>query len=60
MRFGPTTHAITMPRRYRPIIGAANTVCVTGSPVGVMTAEMMKMMKRGLYLRKSLFCYGNS
>src|SRR5207247_7624636 len=27
----------------RPIIGAANTVWVTGSPVGVITAEMMKV-----------------
>ena len=49
-RFGPKTHAMMMLRRYNPSIGAAKIVCVIRSPLGVMTAATMKMI-RSAYLK---------
>ena len=41
----PNTQAMPMLRRYRATIGAANIVCVTMSPVGVMTAAATKISR---------------
>ena len=44
-RLGPTTQAMPMLSTYSPTIGAEKTISVTGSPVGVMTAATMTMMR---------------
>src|SRR5579862_45943 len=41
---------MTMLTMYRPTIGAAKIVCVIMSPLGVITAAMMKMIRKA-YLK---------